>query len=757
MKSRKLPVATIAKTATTALLLLLIGWLSLQIWNPWRDKETDTTSTSIQFDAKGQLYQAVIPQETSFHTAAENDKLKLLVDRSTSHFQLVDKATGSIWRSYPNPHQWPKETATGTWKNHLLSPILIEYVNARNYKSSSFTAGLIDTGGYLEQFQMKEDGFNVTFAFPKAQMKIPVEVTLHSDYVETRVIDAGIMEGELSLLNVKLYPLFGAEPSVGQDGYIMLPDGTGSLIRFNEKRIMPQLTYDESVYGQDLSFYNEETDRQRITMPVYGMKSGDQSFLSIITEGEAYANIYAAPGGAVGRSNWVTTEWQYRKKFYQSVSRSTGEGFYMYSSERFVSEGRATRYYPLTGAASDYSGMAAVYRNYLMSEQGVKPIPSTKDDIPLYLDIVGADIEKGLFTDSYLKATTTDEAAALLKSVYDLGIHNIQVHYAGWQKDGYSSQGGYFPVDKRIGGNNGMKKFIDYAHSLNIPVYLTANYTLNNNGEDRFWWRRDGLRNMAGTVLKEQKEPKNEQEEAYYVSPGFYEKVVRSDLNRYKKLGADGIYFENGIGEQLNTDFNSRYKDSRSDTVSIQRNILEQTRKTLGSVSTGNVNFYALDTVDHVHQLASDYSYDVFVTEPIPFAAIVLHGLRTYTLEWSNIRDEWQSQFLRSIEYGASPAYIVSGDNSDDMRRSYSLWYYSLDYTNWISRISDEYKQVNAVLAQVKDCVITQHRFIAPGVNETVYDGGYSVLVNYNDEPYDTGNLVVPAHGYAVKQGGETR
>ncbi|WP_127530462.1 DUF5696 domain-containing protein [Paenibacillus kobensis] len=757
MKSRKLPIATIAKAVTTAVLLLLIGWIALQIWNPWGEKGTDAALTAAQFENKGQPYKSAVPAEAGFETAAENDKLRLLVDRSTSHFEIVDKATGSIWRSYPNPQEWPKETATGTWKSHLLSPILIEYVNAKNYKSSSFTAGLVDTGGYLEQFQLKEDGFSVTFAFPKAQIKIPVEVSLHKDYVETRVIDAGIVEGDLSLLNVKLYPLFGAEPYVGQDGYIMIPDGSGSLIRFGDKRIMPQLTYDESVYGQDLSFYNEETGRQRITMPVYGLKSGNQSFFSIITEGEAYANVYAAPGGAVGRSNWVTTEWQYRKKFYQSVSKNTGEGFYTYSSDRFVSERRATRYYPLTGTDSDYSGMAAVYRNYLTTEKGVKPVTSAKADIPLFLDIVGADIEKGLFTDSYLKATTTGEAESLLKDVYDLGIHNMQVHYSGWQQDGYSSQGGYFPVDKRIGGSSGMKRFIDYAHSLQIPVYLTANYTLNTNGDDGFWWRRDGLRNMAGTVLKEQKKQQDEQDDAAYVSPGFYEKVVRSDLNSYKKLGADGIYFENGIGAQLNTDFNNRYKDSRSDSVGIQRSILEQTKETLGSAAAGNVNFYALDEVDHVHQLASDYSYDVFITEPIPFAAIVLHGLRTYSLEWSNVRDEWQSQFLRSIEYGASPSYILSGDHSDDMRRSYSLWYYSLDYKNWISRITDEYKQMNAVLAEVKDRVITSHRTIAPGVKETEYDGGYRVLVNYNDQPYESGGLVVPALGYTVKKGGDAR
>ncbi len=755
MTGRRIAYVPIIKITFAAALLAFIGWLALQLWNPWSKEETAFVDISALFEKqRASPYRAGLPDERNFKVIAENDAFRLLADATTAHFQIVDKSTGKLWRSYPDPEHWQNETIPGTWKNHLSSPIMIEYVNAKNYKSSSVTAGLIENQGYLEQFQTTGNGFTVTFAFPKVQFKIPVEVTLHQNYVETKLIDSGLVEGELSLLNVKLYRCSERSRRTAREGYILLPDGSGSLIHFQQDRIMPQLTYNESVYGHDLSYYNENTGRQRIAMPVYGLKSGDQAFVAIIAQGEEFANIYAAPSGAVGLSNWVTTEWKYRKRFFQSVSRSTGEGFYTYSGDKFLTDSRATRYYPLAPDKSDYVGMAEVYRQYLIEEQGVNPVTPARQDIPLYLDIVGADIEQGLFFDSYLKATTTEGAAELVRHIYDLGIRHLNINYAGWQQDGYSTHGGYFPVDKRIGGNNGMKQFISFAHSLDIPVYLTANYTINTNGDDGFWWRRDGLRNLAGTVLENQKHP--DQDESIFVSPGFYEKVVYSDLDEFKKLGADGIYFEDGIGQQVNTDFNTRYLSSRADVVDIQRRILTRSKEELGSVIANNVNFYALDQIRHVHRLTSDYSYDVFISEAIPFAQIVLHGLRTYSLEWSNVRDEWENEFLRSVEYGAYPAYVLSGDRADNLKRSYSLWHYSLNYKDWIQQIAQEYQRSNEALAEVQDKFITGHRTLAPGVKETEYGGNYRIIVNYNHTEFRKDSVTVPARDFVVMKGENT-
>ncbi|RXZ82492.1 hypothetical protein EBB07_10500 [Paenibacillaceae bacterium] len=745
-------------TAAVIVIAALI-WFGLQIGNWQQDASirSVTKGEPLVFDKPAGVKQALaeLPDEGRFRKVAETAALQLLVDSDTAHFQIVNRATGAVWRSYPDPDRWADEKIGGTWKNNLLSPVIVEYANISNYKSASKTVGLIDEGGYVENFQTTDTGFRATLVLPAGQFKIPVEVNLQDDYVETAIIDEGIVEGSFSLLNAKLYPLFGAQFTTEQEGYLFVPDGSGALIHFKESRIMPQLTYNQSIYGYDASFYREHLDRQRISLPVFGLKSGEQAFAAVVTEGTEFANVFAAPSGSVGSSNWVTAEWQYRKRFFQSVSKSGEQGFFTYSAKKFTAPRRAIRYYPLTPEESNYAGMAQAYRHYLIGEHDLQRLAVTSDEVPLYLDIVGGDIEKGLLFDSYKTATPTSEAIQLVQDVYDAGVRNVTVQYTGWQQDGYSTHGGYFPVEAEIGGNKGMKQFVDYAHSLNIPVYLTANYTINNNGDDGFWSRRDGQRDLAGNVLEHW--IGNQDDASYQVSAGFYKKVLSSDLKRYKELGVDGINFEEGIGSQLNTDFNSRYSASRGDVIDVQREILAQTRETLGAVNVTNGSAYVWDQVKHIHRLADDYSYDIFIDEAVPFSQIVLHGLVTYTSNWSNLRNESRTEFLRSIEYGAYPAYVFSSEASDKLKRVYSVWYYSMNAQQWLASLTEEYKAVNAALGAVQNKFIVGHRTLAPNVKETTYEDSYRVIVNYNSSDYRDGELSVPAHDFVVIEGEDTR
>jgi hypothetical protein len=737
-----------------AVVIAALVWLALQIvaWQNAAPAVTAPAAVSFTPGSAAVPFKPELPADSRFQPIAESASLKLSADKETAHFQVVSKQTGKVWYSYPDPAQWADEKIGGAWKNNLLSPVIVEYTNLSNYKSASRTVGLVDEGGYVEDFKTTANGFTATLVLPKGLFKIPIEVSIKDDYVETTIRDEGIVEaGDLSLLNVKLYPLFGAQFSQGQDGYIFIPDGSGALIRFKTDRILPQLTYNESIYGYDGSFYHDEMNRQRESIPVFGMKSGDQAFVAIVTEGPEHANVFAAPSGSIGLSNWVTAEWQYRQRFYQSVSKSTNAGFFTYGQQRFNSPRRTVRYYLLPPDQSDYVGMASKYRDYLTAEGVLKPVEKPKKDIPLYVDIVGGDIEQGLLLDSYLTATTTEEAKKLVGSIIDRGIRNLVVQYNGWQQNGYSTQGGYFPVDSRLGGNKGMKSFIDYAHTLDIPVILTANYSVNNNGADGFWYRRDGQRDLAGNPLEAGKD-------TWLVSPRFYSKIITSNLDDYKKLGADGILFDSfGIGYQLNTDFNNRYAASRTDVVNIQRDIFKRTKEELGAVTAVNANAYVWEDLKHIPHLMDDYSYDVFVDEAVPFNQIVLHGSVTYTSEWANVRQESRTEYLRGIEYGAYPTYVFASAPSDKLRHSYSIWYYSLDYRNWLDRLSKEYTRVNEALGDVQDKRIVGHRTLAENVKETTYEGGQRVIVNYGSSEFVLGDLHVPAQDFTVVKGGAGR
>ncbi|OPX44968.1 hypothetical protein CLHUN_12000 [Ruminiclostridium hungatei] len=696
-----------------------------------------------------------LPDEDKFILAAQSSKFRLWVDNETAHFKLESKQNGRIWRSYPDPEQWSKETITGTWKNNLLSPAMVEYIDLADFKAQSKIISWSEDNGQLENFKITGEGFRVTFHFSGTQFKIPVEVKLKDDYIETTIIDDSIQEVKLNLISLKLYPMFGAEPAYGQEGYLFLPDGSGALVRFKENlsNTNDSSVYLETVYGRDSAFYNESTSRNPVNMPVFGIKSANQAFVGVITEGEEYAKLFAASGGAFGQSYWVTPEWQYRVKYYQNTSNTNNTGFFTYNKKRFSVPKRSVRYYPLEESRSDYTGMAVKYREYLMNEKKLKVLRPKSDKTPFFVNIVGADVKRGLIWDHYLKGTSTSEAAQMIKSLYDMGIDNMTVIYSGWQKGGYSSYGGLFPVDSRLGGSTGMKEFIEFAHSLKIPVYLNSIYSQNNNGGDGFISRYHGLQDMGGTLL-EQKNYSNG-DIITQTSPRFEAKTILRDLKKYQELGADGINFDNGTGSLLNSDFNNRYKANRSEVKTLQEDVLRQVKQALGGVSAAKANFYALEQVNHIDRLADDYSYDWFEDEAVPFAQIVLHGLITYTSDWSNFREEFSTGFLKGIEYGAYPSYVFTDSASSDMFGAYSTNYYSMDYREWETKAYEEYKRYNQVFADLQDKMIMGHRRLVSGVAEITYEGGKIIVVNYNENPYSYGNIQVPGQDFISIEGGK--
>ncbi|MDQ1913400.1 DUF5696 domain-containing protein [Paenibacillus sp. GD4] len=696
---------------------------------------------------------AELPDESKFRMVAENAQLRLWVDSATGHFKTEDKRSGKVLRSYPNPEHWSKETISGTWRNNLRSPIMLEYIDMANFKSQPKIISWVEDKGVLEGFQTTSDGFKLTYHFAGTGFKIPVEVKLADDYVETKIVDSAIVEGKLSLLNLKLYPLLGAEPSLDQEGYMLVPDGPGALIRFKPNRTQDKSIYRESIYGSDYAFFNEETARQYVVAPIFGLKSGDTAFVAVMTSGEEYAKLFASPSGAFGISNWITPEWQYRVKFFQNTSQKGNAGFFTYSKERF-SVPRTVRYYLLDPAQSDYTGMASKYRQYLMKDKGLKPLQTVSKKIPMFVDIVGADRKQGLIWDKYLKGTTTSEATEMINRLYGLGIENMTINYSGWQEGGYSKYGDLTEVDSRLGGNKGMKQFIQFAHSLKLPVFLTANYSQNNTETNGFRPRYDGMRNLAGRLIEFTNF--NNRDLITMMSPRYATQMISKDLQLFKELGADGLHLEDGIGRYLNSDFNDRHRAPRSEVRKLHEQAMKEIKETLGGVSVERGNMYGIGELKHIHRIQQDHSHDLFVDEAVPFLQIALHGLVSYTSDWSNLRDQYQEEFLRSIEYGAYPGFIFTHADSGEMKGAYSIWYYSLNYRDWEVKALEEYQRFNEALGDVQNKLITGHRTLAPNVKQTEYENGKKIIVNYNAEPYTNGSIKVPAQDFIVITGGKT-
>lgn len=686
-----------------------------------------------------------LPRESDFRIVGENDRFRLKLDAGTAHFLVEDVKDGRIWRSYPDPAHWPRETVGGVWRTHLRSPVMLQYIDLNNgNKAQPKETNLLEEQGSIKDIEIFPGGFRLVFDMPSKQMVIPIEVKLEGDSVVTRILDEGLREQDLSLLWIRLYPFFGAERSEGQEGYLFIPDGPGALIPFDPSSSNRKHIYREPVFGTDLAYSvnKEGSFRQRVILPVYGSKHGSRSFLAVLEEGAEQADILASPSGVFSTYNWITAQANYRMTYRQVTNKEKERSFMTYNKEGRFGGDRATRYFLLDSGQSDYAGMAGRYRRYLMETYGLKKLTPRSASVPMDVIVAGGDTADAMIGEQYIRTATTSQASQMIMRLHELGMENMTVRYWGWQKDGFGADGTRHAVDKRLGGDQGMKDFVKLAHSLNIPVYLSTNYLFNSTGGAGFHERIHGMRDRGGSPLENM------------ASHAFAMNSLQDEVRYYKSLGVDGLEIR-GIGQQLNSDYNSRYGASRGENRVMQQTMVRLLREGIGKVIGYRSNFYLAPLTDGVANMVQEHSDDLFTQTGIPFAQIALHGLIPYSSKPTNERDEFREGFLRNLEFGANPSFFFTHEVNQEMKYARHLFFLNTAYRDWEETALQEYRALSEALGSVQDQFITGHRILADKVRETVYENGRRIVVNYDTVPYRYGNRTVEPEGYLVVEGRE--
>lgn len=730
-----------ARWIVTSLCLIVIVILLFQLEIKFKTEAQQIETAEIDTSVKNPMQDSDdLPNEADFKQVAETNTLRLKFDDRSGHFIVEDKRNENVWHSYPNPEHWEDETIPGIWRQHLRSPIMIQTLDFQKHNSRPKISNWISDNGTIEDIEEIEGGVRLVYDLTNSLVKIPVEITIKDDYLQTRIVDEGIEEAQFGLLWARLFPFIGAEHSKGQNGYLFVPDGSGAIISFNEVRKNQNKHYSEPVYGTDEAFNTgERSSRYNVQMPVFGIKSDDKSFIAVIETGEEYANVYASPAGVYSQYNWVTAEFRYRTPFRQITNRSKDRGFITYDKENRYHNDRTIRYYFLDTDQTTYAGMASRYRQYLMEEKGFNRIESPDSQLPLQLTIIGGDQEEGLFTSKFLKTTTTSQAMEIVKKLHGLGIHNMNINMVGFQKNGFNEFGRILPIDRRLGGNDGMKSFIDLAHSLDFPVSFGVNFFLNGSGANGFSERHHGMRDLAGTILKYRDWADNS---LTAVSHNYLDKFYDKTLQQIKDLGFDGITFGGGydyagdIGNMLFSDFNDKFGGNRTSAIAKQQELYAKARDTFDIVNGTRTFQYVNSHVDHIFGMEDDYSYDLFSKKAIPFRQIALHGLVSYTSNFINEREEYRQQFLKDIEFGAVPSFVFTYEPTERLRFSEALRLFSSQYSNWEDEAVEQYQIFNEALGDVQDQFIINHQALANNVFETTYENGKRIIVNYGTRPY---------------------
>lgn len=616
-------------------------------------------------------------------------------------------------------------------------------LNTANRKKLTVLFSSID---YSKE-QLKTDLVEVKFTGTSGSGEsytIPVKYILEEDglrvsidckeirYTET---DAGF----LPLISIDLLDYFGCATQ-DEEGYLLVPDGSGSLIGFKERNNR-NTTLEGRIYGNDPAILStgDSGASENFTMPVYGIIKESTSMLAVIEEGEAMARIRTNTGGDGIPLNRIGISFDTMSRDYIPIGETaTRENFYVYSND--IYKGRFTvKYYFFSGEESTIPGMAEAYRKNLIA-RGKLSKTITGSTPSAVLELQGAiDVVKtfaGIPYKSTMALTDFDAVKRITDTLTDAGLTNPVIHYAGVYKGGYKTGiQNKFSTDKSLGSSKTLNDLTAYMDDKGFQLYFSADFykIYKESLFSPFHKKTDAVRNLTREISK-----KNS---AYLLSPNRIGDIMGSYINGAVDNGVHAIA-PVGMGEYLYSDFNPNNPISRQDSLTgIQASLKESRSKNIRLLADG-ANSYLLEFADIVTDVPYDDSNYIISDHSIPFYQMIIHGFIDYCGEPINYDSEPVDAVLKSVMTGSILSYRLIGEPSYVLNDTDYSDLYAPGFDDWKDEIILWNTTTADFFAEIREKKMTGFDILSKNVYLTTFEN-LQVVVNLSDSSYNYEGVII--------------
>ncbi|WP_434751178.1 DUF5696 domain-containing protein [Paenibacillus amylolyticus] len=626
-----------------------------------------------------------------------------------------------------------------------------------------------EDAGYTEEDLVKdhaEHGIEQERSGPRLFM-LTMEYELDGEQLKVRVPASGIhFPEEYPINTLSVLEYFGAGGSK-EDGSILVPDGSGALIHFNNGKLQYP-SYQQDIYGPDLTMKLREasSNESKARLPVFGVIRPEGAFLGIIEEGDAVAVVNADISGKLNSYNNVYPSFYVVNKSDITLQSSDMVRTLPKFQNKPTSSDFVVRYAFVGAEQASYSGLASLYREYLVQNGGLPELKTSEEQstIPFYLKLFGGMTTRqhmlGIPYNSTEALTTFDEGKAILSKLMEKKVSNIQVRYAGWFNDGLHHRlPNSIKVDGVIGGKKGMKDFSAFTSKAGIGFYPDVS-VLNVQSKKGFSPSSEASRSLTQEPailypmdLALERRAKD-LSASYVLSPNEIEDVTTDMIKDMKPLEAGGISLKD-MAEQLNSDMNPKKMLDRTQALDTVRRAFDQIKQQAGSIVAEGGNAYALPYVTGLTDAPMSSSRFKLEDEEVPFFQLVVHGSIPYTGSPYNLSTytDARQYVLKLIEYGASPYFAWFNAPGHVVKETDYNDLYAANYEQWIDLAAEIYTEVSEVNQSFTGRPMITHESLSEGVYRTTYEGGGYVIVNYNDSPVEVENHTLEALSYVT--GGE--
>ena len=583
-----------------------------------------------------------------------------------------------------------------------------------------------------------------------ANFKMAIEYTISPEGLEARLPASGIRfdESNFALKSVTMLPYMGCG-SFQNEGYTFFPDGSGTLIRFED---VIGKTYNVSgeMYGADYAYHDiKGKNSETLRLPVFGVVENREGaadsptgidargYFAIITEGDSMAKLMSEHGGELHAYNTVYASFIPRPSDRYNLADSMSIGsnaVWTITSPRKYTGSYRIKYIMLDdkssveqngGYEASYVGMAEAYRDYLEGTGAITKLTSeqTGNNMPLYIESFGSIKTNEKFLSLPITVdtplTSFNDVSKIYSELSEAGVSNINFRLTGYYNGGLDNT---YPVKldwvKNVGGKEGFTDILAEGKSKNFGVYPEFDLAY---VKSTAWF--DGIdqkQHMVKSIDDRYMSKRNydaamqsfESDFALAISPSVYNYFadkLEKNLAEYKDLGSISV---STLGTELNSDFDEDDPYNREDSRGFTVNVLESLDSKYNVMIDGG-NAYAFPYADHIINVPTESSNYLRASESVPFYAMVLHGYVNYSASALNMEGDVRYAILKSIENGASLYFTLCYENTSALKENEEYnRYYSVAYDIWKDDIVKYYGEINKLLGDLQSQIIVSHDFL---------------------------------------------
>ena len=558
--------------------------------------------------------------------------------------------------------------------------------------------------------------------FDAIHLRITLRVRCDGDGFVVLIDDSDIEEGMPNLyrlLSIELLPEFGSART-GDAGYLTLPNWMGTQTFFDK-------SYPREV-RQTVYSSNDQWEHC-CNMPVFGITRAQGTMCGLIAKGEFDTKLVCRVHWEQEQRNCVHPELVYRWEQQDDIIPGPREVRYQF-------------------APADYDGgegyvfCGQTYRQFLRDERGLLSWDEKTLTRPAAIDYRDRFFLKIFMAykepeadgcGQYHATCTFDEAQKILDECQRRGMKKLTAILVGWGQDGHDGMPPTrFPVDERVGGEEGMKRLIAWCKERDIMLGVHDSYGAAYRCSPEFEIA-DLVRHRTGeyweTVIWSGGQ-------AHVICPAvFLKKHVYRDIPAILNLGisSQGHHHIDAIGSFMTCYSPDHPLQRRADYAGQVRRMFEYVASEVGSVSTEMPFGPYFDVVDgffHSYSQLSPWHAGApvakyFCDAIVPLLTIVLRRSCKCCESVKGGPEAW----LHHADLGLAPQFEVCqrpspnfgipayDDMADDLAKAYEMFY------------GDD-----QLLARIAGCDIVSRRELKPGVTETCYSDGTCIRVNQTVE-----------------------